>query len=148
MPPRTPSDKNAATDPSPVTMALSQYGFREKLRKYVLEVRPEERKRALFTVVFVQNSKGLPTIDVSYVPEKEAESGRDTYVNAFFVCQPSLRNWLRSYDPKTEFLIAAACCFAGTADGDTEQLAQQPSQAAKIPFAGLSEIDDAFSSIG
>jgi hypothetical protein len=124
--------------PSPVAAALEQYKFRTHYKAYVLDPVPEKRRRGLFTVVFVHSDDTMPMVSVHFVPAEDCE--RDEYAAAFLKSQPLLKGWLEAYDPKREFLIAAALTeFGATGSRVHEQVAQS----ARLTFEQLAKLDAA-----
>jgi hypothetical protein len=126
--------------PSPVAHALEQYKFRTHFKAHVLDVDEKKRRRGLFTVVFVHSDDTMPMVSVHYVHSEDCD--RDEYASAFIQSQPLLRQWLSTYDPAKEFLIAAALTVW---QASSEQQAGQVAQSAKLTFEQLAELDrDAF----
>lgn len=130
-----PPPNEAATMPGPCEMAISQFPLQRKLQDYVLDKPESERKlRGLFTSMIHVIDNGPPQFGCEFVPLDDVEAGRDEISNDLVSQVPSLRAWLRSYDPRSEVVIAAALTF----DGKGSE--QDSAQAAKIPVEDLRDM--------
>lgn len=137
--PRTPSDAAVCVQPSPCTMALQDKTFRAALKTYVLDLPAPTRQRGIFCVTLLVDptaggSGSDIAVNVTYVTIREAESGVHKTLNYMLSAQPSMRSYLRNYDPRKEFLILAAFVVDPKAarEGDIASLAGQVCQVSSI----------------
>lgn len=114
MSPSTPNDDEAVSAPPPCQLAMHN----ETVQRCVASLGGKER--GMFVCIMVAESGGggadgaddtLSIAELGFVPIDVAEDkdGRcPDHVKSFLTAIPSLKAWLRSYEIKKEFILAAA----------------------------------------
>jgi hypothetical protein len=122
----TPSDDSTVSAPPPCELALHN----EAVQRCVASLGGKERGMFVCIIMAETSKKDgdtLNIVELGFVPIAHAEDRErcPEHVKSFLKSIPSLRAWMRSYEVKKEFILAAALMLPNGESG---------CQAGKFPY--------------